>query len=114
MKKTSYYTDQDIEKFMTRSEKRLKHTFYVLSVCSLVCLCGILNVLQNDASLSESTQLFLIILSSVALICLCGLGYCYFSVRNEHLRYKKMLREQQEEMNALIDEIEAERSAKKR
>ena len=112
MKKTSYYTDQDVEKFMTRSEKRLKHMFCVLSVCSLVCLCGILNVLQTDDSLSESTQRFLIVLGSVALICVCGLGYCYISVRNEHLRYKKMLREQQEEMNALIDEIQAERSMK--
>ena len=113
MKKTAYYTDQDVEKIMTRSERVLKHLFYVFLLCSLVCLCGILNVLQNDASLSESTQRFLIVLGSVALICLCGLGYCYFSVRYEHLRYKKMLREQQEEMNALIDEIEAERSAKK-
>ena len=51
----------------------------------------------------------IIVVSILALLCLAGLGYCYFSVRRDRLDYQKMRHEQQEEMNALIDEIQSVR-----
>lgn len=107
--KTAYYTDQDFERFMSRSEGKLKHQFYVLSVCSAVCQPAIWYVLFTDGALSGGARFVLIMLGILALFCLAGLGYCYFSVRRDRLRYKKMRREQQEEMNALIDEIQSVR-----
>lgn len=107
--KTAYYTDQDFERFMLRSEGKLKCQFCVLSACSAVCQFAIWYVLLTNSALSGNARLVIIVVSILALLCLAGLGYCYFSVRRDRLDYQKMRHEQQEELNALIDEIQSAR-----
>ena len=108
--KTAYYTDQDFERFMSRSEGKLKTQFYVLLVCSVICQFCIWDVLLTDCNLSNKAYFFLLGVSVLSLLCLIGLGQCYFSIRRNRLSYEKMRREQQEEMNALIDEVQSARN----
>lgn len=105
--KTAYYTDQDFEGFMSRSERKLKIQFYVWLVSSTVCQFGIWDMLLTDCNLSRKVQVFLLGISILALLGIIGLGYCYFSVRRNRLNYERMRREQQEETNALIDEVQS-------
>lgn len=108
--KTAYYTDQDFERFMSRSERKLKTQFYVWLICFAICQLGIWDVLLTDCNLSNKVRLFLMGICFLTLLCIAGLGYCYFSVRRNRLNYEKMRREQQEEMNALIDEVQSARN----
>ena len=112
MSKTLYYTDQDFEHFMARSERSLKVQFYVWFVCFLIVQAGIWIILQTDDHLSGSAQLFLIVVSLIALVCLIGLWYCWMSVRKSRMAYQKRKQEQQEEVHALLDEIEESRQKK--
>ncbi len=109
--KTAYYTDQDIERFMFRSEIRLKNLFYVLLVCSIICQCCIWFVLLTE-TLDLFSFYFLLISSVFVVLCMVGLWYCYYSSKQERINYEKMRKEQQREVNSLIDELEKIRQNK--
>ena len=109
---TMYYTDQDFERYMARSERRLKVQFYVWLVCSLIAQPCLWYELLNNLRWSDFSSWFLAACSFVALVCLVGLWYCYYSMRQERIRLQRERRAQQEEANALLDEIEAVRQAK--
>lgn len=112
MPKTLYYTDQDFERFMTRSERKLKVQFSVWLVCSVVVQTGIWIILQTDDHLSGRAHLFLILASLIVLVCLIGLWYCWMSVRKSRMAYQKMKQEQQKEVHTLLDELEKVRQKK--
>lgn len=88
-------------------ERDLKHRFYVLLFCSLVCQSCIWYVLLTDNSLSKEAYWSLFAASLIALACLFGLGYCYYGVRKARLHYERFLQEQKEEMNSLVEELQA-------
>jgi low temperature requirement protein LtrA len=55
---------------------------------------------------------FLLISSVFILLCMVGLWYCYYSSKQERINYEKMRKEQQREVNSLIDELEKIRQNK--
>lgn len=107
--KTLYYSDQDFERFMARSEYSHKVRFYVFLICSIIAQSGIWYILETDSHLSSFSRCILIAISLIALLCLVGLGYCWMSVRRNRQAYEKMKQEQQEETHALLADIENER-----
>ena len=108
MNNTAYYTDENFESFMSRSERNLKNHFYVSLIASVICQSGLWYVLLSGMRWCVSFYI-LVAISMVALFCLIGLGYCYYCAHRSRLEFEKMRREQREEMNALIDELEATR-----
>lgn len=110
--KTLYYSDQDFEQFMARSEYSHKVRFYVSLICSIIVQSGIWYVLRTDSHLSFFSQGFLIMVSLIALVCLVGLWYCWISARRYRQAYEKMKQEQQEEAHTLLTDVEKERQKK--
>lgn len=90
---------------MLRSELGLRNQFYVCLAASIICQSGIWYVLLPETEWGTSSYV-LIAISLLALLCLIGLGYCYYSARGTRRNFEKMRREQQAEMNAMIDEIQ--------
>ena len=109
MRQTAYYSDQDFERFMARSLRERKVQFYVWLGCSFVIQPAIYAIIFSDDSLSLGSKVFLIVLSVVAFICLIGLWYCYRRTKRSIDEFHQMRQEQQEEMNALLDEVEQTR-----
>ncbi len=107
--KTAYYTDQDFERFMFRSEWNRMIQFYVWLVCSIVTQFGIWYILLTNTNLSFEAQGFLCFISLIALCCLVGLWYCWMSTRRHRQNYQKMRQKQRAETHALLDELEANR-----
>ena len=110
--KTLYYSDQDFEQFMIRSERSHKVRFYVALICSSIVQAGIWYILRTDSHLSLFSQGFLTMVSLIALVCLVGLWYCWISSRRNRQAYEKMKQEQQEEVYTLLDDLEKERQKK--
>ena len=108
MNKTAYYTDENFESFMSRSERNLRNHFYVSLIASVICQSGLWYVLLSGIRWCVSFYI-LAAISIVAVFCLIGLGKCYYGARRSRLELEKMRREEREEMNALIDELEATR-----
>ena len=112
MTRTSYYSDQDFERYMARSERERKVQFYVWLGCSFLVHPMIYHIILTDDKLSFNSRVFLIVVSLIALICLIGLWYCYWQTKRSIEAYHQMKREEQAEANALLDEIETERGRK--
>ena len=108
MNKTCYYTDKDFENFMARTEFKLRNQFFVCLIASIICQSGLWYVLLSEVAWGVSAYI-LAGISVLALLCLIGLGYCYYSARRNRLDFERMRREQQAEMNALVDEIQKAR-----
>lgn len=107
--KTSYYGDQVLLAFLFRSERKLRNLFSVCLVCSIMCFTFFgWAVLTGD----DISPVVLIVASLVDVLCLLGLWYCYRSSRKERLRFKRMLQQEREEINSLVDELERERQRK--
>lgn len=93
---------------MARTERNLKIHFLVCLVVFVICQSELWYVLLTEHSWGVSSWIMFAIGVSI-MLCLFGLGYCWLSARRSRLEYQQMRREQQAEMNALIDEIEEAR-----
>lgn len=93
---------------MKHSELKLKNQFYVCLIASIICQSALWYVLLTEFARGISFAI-LAGISLVALFCLIGMGYCYYSARRSRRDYQEMRRAEREEMNALIDELEATR-----
>lgn len=112
MTKTSYYTDQDFERYMAHSGKKQKIQFYVWLGASLVVQPAIYGILFADNQMNFISRCFLVMISLLALVCLAGLWYSYRSTEKSIQSYRKMRQEQRDEVNALLDEVEIKRRKK--
>lgn len=112
MARTAYYADQDFERYMARSERERKIQFYVWFGCSLIVHPMIYYIVLTDDKLSFVSRVFLMVISFIAFICLIGFWYCYWQTKRNIKNYHQIKREQQAEMNALLDELEIERGRK--
>lgn len=112
MVRTAYYSDQDFERFMVRSERKQKIQFYVWLGCSFVVHPIIFYILLTD-ELNFVSRVFLAGISVIALICLVGLWYCYWSTKRSIRSYRQMKAEQQAEVQALLEEAEEKRWRKR-
>ena len=86
-----------------------KIQFYVCLGCSFVVHPAIYGICFSDDTLSLGSKVFLIVLRAVAFICLIGLWYCYRRTKRRIDVYHQMRQEQQEAMNALLDEVDKTR-----
>ena len=109
MSKTLYYTDQDFEAYMARSERVLKIQFYVCLICSLIVLPCLLYVLLTDQSIDDFGRWLLISCSATAVVCLIGLCFCYYAVRAERHKLENLKKKQQAEKKVLLEKAEEER-----
>ena len=112
MSRTLYYTDQDFEAYMARSERAHKIQFYVCLICSLIVLPCLWYVLLTDYSIDAFGRLLLVGCSATAVVCLVGLWFCYQGVRSERRKLQNLKHEQQREENVLLDEVEEVRQKK--
>ena len=84
----SYYTDQNIERFVFRSEKNLKHMFCVVLIGSIICQpCAWFMMAETKEGFSFYC---LLICSVLGLVSLFGLWCCYYSAKRERLNYEKL------------------------
>ncbi len=103
---------KEIDDFLLKTERELKHRLYVMLFCSVVCLPCLWYVMATDETLSENTLWFCRILSIVAILCDFGEAFCYYSAKKNRLHYEKFEKEMREQQEALHQKIFKKSNAK--